>query len=532
MSITTAKDRLGSLVDDLVASLSNSYSITLTNAQITELKRVAGVWLDDSQYKVITLSNNKPDFNQILLQFQNALEHEDAWRDTITAGAGQALLRFVSAAVAYAVFAQERATQERFSVIARLPSSVIASTRSLGVRVIRRTPPKVPVLLERPGADAITIPAFTTFVVGTTKFFNRKVISFGKGNLFAVEAELTQGEVYIDTYKAPGQPFTMYEVGNGEGAISEEDIYLYVNNEEYTRITDGFFNSGPNDKVFYENTLANGNVEVITGSGNFGVMPPSNANIQIRYAVTLGVDAESSLVELPVQCPDFSTVSGKTSAPITGASSPRSVDFYKINAPHMYAKKDRAVTRRDYELTAIEYPHLVIHDARAIGQQELAPNAKWARGAIKICPLTDIPMDDVQWLKFISYMTGKGIEGFSILRENPKAYPIDISLKLGINADFALEGARLAAMAEIRKFYAFTKGTLGTSFHRNDLSTILLRSNDPALKGAINWIEILLPTESNITLEWNEYISVANLTVTTEYTNRTYSNRIGFDSPV
>lgn len=530
MSITTAKDRLSSLVDELNGTLATNYSITLSSAQLTELKRVAGVWLDNSQYKSMSLSANKPDFNQILLQFQNALEHEDAWRDTITAGAGQALLRFVSAAVAYTVFAQERATQERYPYLARLPSSIFAATRSLGVRVTRRTPAKVGVSLSRPGSDALIIPAFTSFTVGTTKFFNRKVISFGKGNVFAVETELTQGEIFLDTYKSPGQPFAMYEVGHGDGTISEDDVYFYVNDVEYQRVTDGLFAYGPNDSVFYENTMANGNVEVISGSGNYGIMPPSNADIKIRYATTSGVEAESSLVELPVLCPDFTQVSGVSTTPITGAVSPRSLNFYRINAPYMRSKGERWVTRRDAELTAIEFSGLAIHDARAIGQQEIASGKKWAQALIKICPLTDVILDDTQWLQFRTYMESKGPEGFTIIREDPVAKPVDVSIRLGINSDYSLESARLAAITEIRNAYAPTQGTLGRTFYRNDLSTVLLTSNDAALKGAINWIEIDTPTDTSMAVAWNQYIVINNITVVTEYTSRNYSNRIGFDS--
>lgn len=530
MSITTAKDRLSSLVDELTNTLSTQYSIALTGQQTTELKRVAGVWLDDSQFKVLSLSANKPDFNQILLQFQNALEHEEAWRDTITAGAGQALLRFVSSAVAYSVFAQERATQERFPYLARMPSSIFAATRSLGVRIIRRKPATVSVNLTRPGSGALVIPAFTSFTVGTTKFFNRKVISFGQGNIFAVEAELTQGEVYLDTYKSPGQPFVTYEVGHGDGTISEDDVYLYVNDVEYTRVSDAFFGYGPNDQVFYENTMANGNVEVITGSGNYGTMPPSNSDIKIRYATTLGVEAESSVVELPVLCPDFTEVSGTSNTPITGATSPRSSEFYRINGPHIRAKGDRWITRRDAELTAIEFNKFPVHDARAIGQQEIAPDKKWAQNVIKVCALTDVAMDDTQWLQFSAYMIGKGPEAFTILREDAVEKPISVGIRIGINADFSLESARLAAITAIRNAYAPTQGSLGRTFYRNDLSTILLMSNDPALKGSINWIEIELPTETNVAVGWNEYIKIANITVVTEYTSRNYSNRIGFDS--
>lgn len=530
MSITTAKDRLSSLVDELNTTLVNTYSITLSDQQLTELKRVSGVWLDNSQYKSLTLSDNKPDFNQILLQFQNALEHEDAWRDTITAGAGQALLRFVSAAVAYTAFAQERSTQERYSYIARLPSSIFAATRSLGVRITRRKPASVKVNLLRPGNDALVIPAFTSFTVGTTKFFNRKVISFGKGNIFAVEAELTQGEVFIDTYKSPGQPFVTYEVGHGDGTISEDDIYFYVNEEEYTRVTDGFFGYGPNDKVFYENTMANGNIEVIAGSGNYGVMPPSNADIKIRYATTLGVEAESSVVELPVLCPDFTIVTGSSNTPISGANSPRSTEFYRINAPYMRAMGERAVIRRDYDLQAINYSGLIIHDARSIGQQEIAPGKKWAQGLIKICPLTDVLLDDTQWLQFRTYMEGKAIEGFTILKEDPVAKSVNIGVRLGINANYALESSRLAAVAALRNAYAPTQGSLGRAFYRNDISTILLTANDPALNGAINWIEIDTPTETTVAVAWNEYVKVDSLSVVTEYTSRNYSNRIGFDT--
>jgi len=528
MSVITAKDRLGSLVDDITVSLQGE-GITLTNAQVTELKRVAGTWLDNTQFKTLGLAANKPDYNQILLQFQNMLEHEDAWRDTIAAGAGQAILRFIAAAVTYTVYASERATQERYAYLARMPSAIYASARSLGVRITRRVPAKVPVSLVRPGSDALVVPAFTAITVGTTKFFNRKAISFGRGNIAPVEAELVQGEVFIDTYNSPGAPLVTYEVGNGEGNISEEDVYLYVDDQEFTRVEEAFFDYGADDRVFYENTMANGNVEVITGTGNFGVMPASNSTIKIRYATTLGVEAMRSTVELPVMCPDFPQVTGKSIAPITGAIAPRSPEFYRVNAPHMRAKNKRATSPRDYASVALDYKPVKIFDAKAVGQQDIAPTKKWAIGLIKICPLTEIPMDDTQWLQFSEYLQARAIEGFTVLRENAVPVPIDVRLTMGMHQDFSLEAARLAAISEITDAYAPKQGVLGREFFKDDISTILNRSKHRALANGINWLDVELPTEVNIQLKWNEYIKINSVTALPQYSNRDYSNRVVID---
>ena len=528
-SILPAKEKLSSLVDAISSNLSTQFNIALTQAQVVELKRVSATWLDSTQFKAVKLAANKPDFNQLLLQFQNMLEHEDAWKDTITAGGGQAILRFVSSAVAQAVYAQERATQEKHGYTARLPSSIFASSRSLGVRITRRRPSRVTVSLTRQGSEHIIIPAFSLFLVGNVKFFNRTAIIFGKGDVFPIESELIQGEVFTDTYASTGQPWAMYEVGVGDGSISDEDVYFYVDGLGYQRITDGLFNYGPNETVFYENTLPNGNVEINTGSGNYGVMPSSGSTIQIRYAVTQGVAAHSSAVELPVFCPDVPELQGISGTPISGGASPRDHEFYRQNAPYIRSKNDRAVLRRDYETEALEYPGMVIHDARVIGQKEIAPTKKWAQGVIMISVLTDLVMDDAQWRDFESYMLAKAMEGTTILRADPIPKIISAHVGLGVNPSYALEGTRLAAKSAISNAYSPRQGSLGSDYREHDISTILLQSSDPALKDSINWLQVISPTDKLITNAWNEYIKLSDVTIDAEYSNRTYSNRIGFD---
>lgn len=528
MAYTTAKDRLASLVDTQVTKLAED-GVVLTQAQVTDLKRITGEWLDSTQFKSIALANNKPDYNQILLQFQNALEHEDAWKDVLTSGAGQSILRMFSAVGELVTYAQERAVQERFSYTARLPSSIYASTRSYGVRIDRRTPARVNVQLSRQNSDYLIVNAFTAFVVGDTKFFNREPIVFSQGSIFPVVAELVQGEVFLDTYKSPGVPFASYEVGNGDASISDVDVYLYVDGVEYTRITYAFDSYGPNDTVFFDATLPNGNVEVITGSGNYGVMPTSAQNVQIRYAVTKGVEAHNANVELLVTCPDFPTISGYSMTPVEGGAIPNSPDFYKINAPFVRSSGNRAVLRRDYTLAAINYKPIAIRDARVIGQKEIAPNEKWAQGVIKICALTDQEMTDSQWDDFIAYIEKFGMEGMTILRENKVAVPIDLVVDVGATQDRELEAVKQAITAVINDAYAPKLGSLGNDFYRNDVQTIIKDSDNPVISGGINWLVINTPGlgEQHLQLAWNQYVVINSLVVNVAYSNREYSNRLG-----
>lgn len=528
MSFSTAKDRLSSLVDEQLKAMS-SMGYTLTQQQITDLKRVTGEWLDSTQYKTISLSANKPDFNQILLQFQNALEHEDAWKDILTAGAGQSILRFFAASAAQGVYAQERSTQEQFSYIARLDSSIYAASRSYGVRIDRRIPAQVSVQLSREGSGYLLIEPFTTFVVGSVKFFNRDPIVFSQGAIFPVTAVLHQGEVFTDTYNSPGVPFAAYEIGNGSANISDEDVYLYVNDFQYTRILTGFDLYGPNDTVFYENTLPNGNVEVITGSGNYGVMPSASTVVRIRYVTTMGVEAHNATVELLVLCPTIDIVSGKSLTPVEGGAVPNSPEFYRLNSPFVRASGDRSVIRRDYTLAALRYKALTIRDARVIGQKEIAPDKKWAQGVIKLCAISDTIMSDKDWQLLIAYMDSKGMEGMTILRENPIPVPIDIIIDLGVTQDRALEAVKQAATAAVTNGYAPKQGSLGNDFFRGDIQTIIKESNDPVLKGGINWMEVTTPNipTQRLELQWNQYITINSLVINTEYSDRTYSNRLG-----
>lgn len=136
----------------------------------------------------IKLSQVKPDFESLLLQFQYALNQKETWKDLQTSGTGETLLEMFASLGTFLQFGIESAAREGFLTHAARSSSIYAITRMLGVRIGRKYPAGVDVVLEREtSVSSDIIPKFTTFSINGKGFFNRQPLMFSAGSTKAAE---------------------------------------------------------------------------------------------------------------------------------------------------------------------------------------------------------------------------------------------------------------------------------------------------------------------------------------------------------
>lgn len=529
--MASASEKMSTLVDDLIRSLTTS-GVTLNDTQRTTLYDTAATWLAGQANESVPLAANKPEFQQLLVQFQYALETSGAWSDANTAATGRTILRFMAAGVDRAIQAAERTLQERHHYTAKLPSAIKASTLSLGVRLRRRTPANVKVSLYRDGLSSLQLPKYTSFVINGHRYFNRETIFFAADIADEVQATLYQGTVSRDTYLASGAAYARFEIGNSDWTLSDEDIVLKVDGVEWSRELQGLVTAGPLDRKFAEKTLPNGNVEIMTGSGTYGVLPSASSTLEITYVSTLGAQVSNNATDLPVRCVDVAGVLGATVSVISGGIDPETATFYKINAPAMAARNARAVRRVDYDTSALEFSGAKILDARFLGQEEIDPTRKAYTNVLQVAlltakSLTGAPVNSSEWAAFVRYMKGEGIGNVEMYRTDPTAVDISLEMEVGCLPETDLDKIKSALIALYRSFYGPRRGALGRKFLVQDLTALYKDANlfDENLAARINYIKPAVSTPEEITVDRLEWLRLDALEINPVYTSRDYSSR-------
>jgi hypothetical protein len=485
----------------------------LTPGQVQLLQDNFLTWLQNNTPEPFNLSNIQPDFELILQQLMQALSTSDAWADQVTAGTGQALLRFMSGGTTMAVFAVLRALQETMLPTAKLASSVFSITRMLGVHLMRKTPASVAVQLNYSAPESfLEIPPLSQFVIGGVNYFNRDSIIFNQ-EVVTQGATLYQGSLFSALYTSDGSYFQEYNIGLADFSTSDIDIYVFVDNVEWARVINGLWHYGPSDQVFFENSYSDGTVNVQFGNNAYGQAPPTNAQIQIIWAQTLGTGGNQLASGQSVSCSGIPTISGISIAASSGGDDQRDAAFYQIMAPYIYATMNRAVTADDYRAIAVQYPG--VKDALFLGQAFTIPTALERMCVVNATVLTAVDWNQIQWLAFVAYMQSFGIVNIQLLRVNAQAIVVDISVDLYVDPSVNnLNPINTVVSQALINLLAPGVGTLGWSMYKSDI--------DGAIKSVapqVVYANINTPN-SNVIVGNIQWLRLGQLTVNAYYSTR------------
>lgn len=470
----------------------------------------------------VHLGTTKPDFEAIYLRLVQELQTDDTWYDIIQSSTGQTLLRNICSGISYALFAVERAQQESFLHSANATSSILMASRMLGVRPQRRLPASVSVRLTRPDqGTGLTIERFAQFTINNTRFFTREPITFNEFEL-NMNVMLVQGVVLSMSATAEGLPFERLEFGSENGLISDQDVYVFVDDVEWTRkVNEGPHNFGKNETCFYESTLPNSNVEIQFGNRAFGRIPTTGANIVVKWAETEGANANFATSGLTVtlyEPPSGVVVDGVTTGSIQYGSEALSTGFYKAMAPHVRASNRRAVRRADYREKALEYPGVI--DALFRGQAELNPGRRnWMNivGATILMKDGNV-MTATEWTDFVNWMqVNYAIYQCEFLRLDPTAVPIDITADVFCKQNANLTTIKNDLLSNITEQYGPRMGILGYSVYHSDIADLL--EGTGKYDALISYCTNVVPATDTIVTA-TQWVKVNSVTLNMYYTTR------------
>lgn len=513
----STSEYLTALIDDLAAYISEMAATENgANVPVDSVARFLRLYKEQNAKQPLVLSAVRPDFEQIVRQLQAYLETKKSWNELITAGGGQTLLEFVGAVGALNMQAIFRALQENFSDTAQAPSSIFLGVRRLGVRLIRKRPSKVFVTLENAEpSTAVTIPAYSQFYIDEKPFFNRYPISMTLNQPLVQDVPLYEGEVRTAVFTSNGQPFQRFELGDDDFAVCDEDVLCFIGPqaETYRRVTDGIWNYGPADKVFQESTTQYGNVEILLGNNVNGVRPASGVDILFQFAVTSGSQSNISQANLRVTSKDFSNVTGVSTSHATGGEDEKDITFYRNVGASIFAAKDRAVTEADFVQKCLVYPGII--DVKVMGQREIAPDKVTRMNVVGIIILTDQPWTSLQRADFLAYLEKYSITSLNFLIEDASEVLLNLEANIYCRSGVDLDAAKNFLINKIREQFRLRQGSLGFSLYRSDLETIL---NDKTFN--VDYVKIVLPGTSEVTVNKRAYIRINNITLNMFYSSR------------
>lgn len=482
----------------------------------------------------IHLGTEAPDFEAIYLRLVQELQTDSTWYDVIQSSTGQTLLRNISAGIAYALFAVERAQQETFTHSAMSESSVFSAARMLGVRPQRRLPASVPVRLTRPDqGTGLTLNRFSQFVINNTRFFTREPITFNEFEL-SLDVMLVQGVVLSMTATAEGVPFERIEFGSENGLISDQDVYVFVDGEEWTRrVNEGPFNFGQNEKCFYESSLPNTNVEVQFGNRAYGRIPTTGSKVEIYWAETEGENTNTATSGLTVSLyepPSGVVVDGVTIGAIQYGAESMSMGFYKVMAGHERAANRRAVRRADYRETALKYPGVV--DALFRGQAELNPGRRnWMNiiGATILMKDGSV-MSATMWADFVNWMqTNYAMYQCEFLRLDPVSVPINITADIYCKQNSNRTLIKNDILKNITEKLGPRLGILGYGVYADDIRGYLKGTG--AYSDLISYATNITPTTDTLPSA-TQWVKVNSVTLNMYYSTRdNYMGRLDVIPP-
>jgi len=183
--------------------------------------------------------------------------------------------------------------------------------------------------------------------------FNR----FFKNNEYVYIADIEATQYTEKIFETIGidQPFQTITLGHNN--LSNDEIIVKVDNEQWTLFTNWNNEPLPDSKIYWikENPLTR-ELEISFGNGFIGKQPDNIEDIKILYKVTDGslANGETSLsiknndVFCGVKVKDLSNFTITNIKPSYGGRDKETINEIKQNAPKFHSAKNRLVTLNDY----------------------------------------------------------------------------------------------------------------------------------------------------------------------------------------
>ena len=539
--MTTTNIVITSALDEIYVK----YPDFMFYVQRNDLEKILQDAIDKIMPNDLTLSSSKPDFEAITLQLTQELQNTNAWKDITTAAVGQTLIRNISAGIGLLHFAIVRASQNTFIKPGVPKSAVFNALNTLGVNPRRKIPAKIETRITVPDHQGLfVIPRFTQFTIANQPFFNRQEIVYSEFELVKTTT-LVQGTFFTQSGAAIGNNYETIEIGYENYAISDEDVYVYINDEMWEWHKTAVWNVPKRSKSFFVKSEETGNIAVMFGNDAYGKRLSSGDDIRVVWFETLGasvVNIASGTV-FDMILPSGEPLLCETTGNVYGFDDELSMDFYVNMGPFLRSAEHGAVRRIDYPTVATRYP--AVRDALFRGQAELAPGKRNWMNIIEGTVITNtaVPMTSNEWDKFVDYMQENSVAQLEIIRRDPLIIEVDYSATVYCSSSTQLKQIKAILEAGVKNFNIPRRGSIGYSIYESNLVTLLEGDEVDQVKiqnldDVIEYVRDIkvtysagfdpsklpegtgIDSENNVIADFFSYVAIRNVTIDTKYTPR------------
>ena len=434
------------------------------------------------------LTITQPDYETIRAALQTSLSSKNTWRDLLPSSTGQTLTDWIAAVGATDQYAIQHAFREAFRT-ARLDSSILAQAIMLGVRLGRKTPSSVGVTLTKATTDVVTIPAFTQFTSSSGLLFNREAITLH--GAATVNATLYEGEIITQVVTSDGNPYQLFVSADDGFKISDSDVEVRINNIKMPLTQRGLWRY-KNQSGVADSTSPTGQLILTFGSEEFGTMPSTGDNVEIKYALTSGALGQTAaILGDSIVVADYPVVKLVATTGLAGGAEEKSSLFYRKLSPQLFSGETSATAKDEFSAKANDYPG--VFDAKVVGQRELAPGDPRWMNLVQVTLLTDHLWSGAEWGEFTKWYQARTTYPVRFHRRDPLAVPVNIAMKIFCQPRADLAAVKAKAETAVQRLFLLRPGLLDSNLFMSDIYAAA-RSSD----AAIEYVQMLAPTDNVI----------------------------------
>lgn len=434
-----------------------------------------------------TLSTLAVDYNASKAQLRTILNSSSApWRAMLPTETGDTLLSLMATVNASNQQAVIRAYQDAFPDTAIPDSAIYAAATMQGVRLNRKSPASIVVVLTNAGSTAVTLQPYTEFSGAGTYWFNRLPLSIA-ANGGTLQATLYQGKSKVVTLSGIGSPYQLFSAEENQFFVSDLDTAVQIDGQDIPRRTDALW-LRKDSAGFLDRTLPSGAFLAEFGDGVYGSQPTLSAQVAIRYVITNGSSANSlNALSKLITCTNNSYVSAIASDNPTGGSDETPAIRYKNIAASTFGTFDSAVTRNQYITQILQYPG--IQDAITYAQREVdVSDPRWMN-LVQVSYINPVgttwgPQDVTAFVAWLSTVTQYSTR---FLIVPPTLRTSDVSALLGCYSWANQAEAITAATAAITTL--FQSRQLNYDIMVSDIYSVLLGAH-----AGIEYVDLVTPT--------------------------------------
>lgn len=476
----------------------------------------------------VPLTAVTPDYESNAAELEQLLNNtpNPIWNQTVDSATGQMLISISATWQAFNQFSIERAYQESMLDFAQLPSSIYTISRMLGVTIAQKQPAScsVTLTLSQIYTTSIIIPAYTQINIGSLSFYNRNAIVFAPGQT-TQNTTVYQGTVQNIVFYSSGLPSQTFSLQSLDFDISQYDIVVTVNGSLWnpttftTFFSTGLWNYNANSTVYYQSTDSAGNTALVFGNGNYGAIPPVNAQINVTYATTLGANGNIDILgstfnfSLLVNNEPITIAGQATSSSINGLNE-RLPQEYAIISPATYSAKLSPTTIQEHNVFALNYPGVI--DASFQNQQSFAPYNLNFMMVLQVTLLTTSPWTSTDYQNFFTWLQNYSIANMQFISVPAVPITVNISANVFCSDQIPLQTLQNQIQSALQAAFSPQAGYIGYSIYQSDIIDII-KGADP--NGNIQIVQLLPPTVDNI-VSTSQYLVLGTVNLNMQISNR------------